>query len=162
MTEHHDPLDGQPTAGDLQQVDHGRPGRRGPSRRQLAVIVALVPLVLIGAFVAGRVLGSDDPSGVRIGDADAATATYDWDYTIDPGTAARIAAGEPVEIVPAELTVHVGDTIRIVNNDDANHIVGVFYVAAHSTVTQQFKSEGELSGSCTVHPSGSFTLRVVQ
>jgi hypothetical protein len=34
-------------------------------------------------------------------------------------------------------------------------------VAAGETLTQRFKSEGVLEGDCSVHPSGSFTLRVV-
>jgi hypothetical protein len=140
--------------------DHGRAPRR-PSRRQLASIAALVPLVLAAVYLVDRSMGSDDTaSGVKIVDAGGADH-YDWNYVITPGTATRIAAGEDVEIIPAELTVHVGDSIRIENDDDANHIVGVFYVAAHSTVTQRFKTAGDLSGECTVHPSGGFTLHVV-
>jgi plastocyanin len=131
------------------------------SRGQWLALALIVPVVLIGAFVAARTLGGDDgPSvGMRIADADVEDA--DWFYRIPAGTADRIAAGEPVEIVPAELTVELGDTIRIVNDDSSAHIVGVFFVGAGETVTQQFQSVGVLEGECSVHPSGSFSLRVV-
>jgi plastocyanin len=97
--------------------------------------------------------------GIQLGNAEDASE-FDWDYVIPAGTAARIEAGEDVEIVPADLTVRVGDVIRIVNDDTSDHIVGVFFVGAGETLTQRFKTEGVLQGECSVHPSGSFTLRV--
>ncbi len=127
---------------------------------QWLTLVLIVPLVAAGAWLIVRASAPDDtPPGLRIGAAGASSA-YDFDYEIPPGTATRIAAGELIEIVPAELVAHVGDTIRIVNNDTANHIVGVFFVGAGEVLTQQFQSAGVLSGDCTVHPSGAFTLRV--
>lgn len=135
--------------------------RGGMSGRQWAIIAVLVPVVLVSAFVIGRSLGGDDEvPGLQIGAAGDATE-FDWDYLIPVGTADRINQGEPVAIVPAELTVEVGDTIRIVNEDDVDHVVGVFYVRAGSTLTQQFQSAGVLEGSCSVHPSGAFTLNVI-
>ena len=59
-----------------------------------------------------------------------------------------------------ELDVRVGETIRIVNDDDRGHSVGPFFVGAHETLTQQFSSPGEFVGICTVHPSGEFVLVV--
>lgn len=137
--------------------------RGGMSATQWLLLAIIVPVVLVLAFLLGRALdGSDDPAvGLRIGAADDASE-FDWDYRIPRGTADRIAAGVAVEIVPAELTVHVGDTIRIVNEDTAAHIVGAFFVGAGETLTQRFQSAGELEGTCSVHPSGSFTLRVLE
>lgn len=85
---------------------------------------------------------------------------FDHEFVIPLGTADIIASGEDVEIVPRELVVDVGDSIRIVNEDDRGHSVGVFYVGAGETLTQRFDSPGVLEGLCDVHPSGSFTLRV--
>lgn len=85
---------------------------------------------------------------------------FDHEFVIPLGTAYQIAAGEDVEIVPRELVVNVGDSLRIVNEDDRGHAVGVFYVGAGETLTQRFDSPGVLEGLCDVHPSGSFTLRV--
>ena len=39
---------------------------------------------------------------------------------------------------------------------------GVFFVAAGETLTQRFNNVAVLEGECSVHPSGSFTLRVVE
>lgn len=137
--------------------------RGGMSARQWVAIAILVPLVAIGAFVASRALGGDDgPPGLQIGAAGDDVSEFDWDYVIPPGTADRINRGETVEIVPGELTVEVGDTIRIVNDDIVDHVVGVFYVRAGSTLTQRFQSAGVLEGTCSVHSSGAFVLNVVE
>lgn len=134
------------------------------NRRQIIVLLVLVPAVIGGGLLLGTALrDADDDTigqGVRIGGADEA-GEFAHDYLIPLGTAERIAAGKPVEIVPAELEVRVGEAIRIVNDDSEDHVVGVFFVAAGETLTQRFKSEGVLEGECSVHPSGAFTLRVV-
>ena len=137
--------------------------RPSMSRVQIVVLAILVPAVLIGAYVLGTRTGGDDDrtGGIAVTRADDAT-DFQHDYLIPAGTADRMAAGEAVEIVPAELVVEVGDAIRIVNADDTDHIVGVFYVAAGETLTQRFQSVAVLEGECSVHPSGAFTLRVVE
>lgn len=132
-------------------------------RTRLLVVLALVPLVVVGGWLLGRSRGDDDAATgqIQVSDVDD-DAEFDVDYLIPPGTADRIAAGEEVEIVPQELVMNVGESIRIVNEDEVGHVVGVFYVGAGETLTQRFDSPGELSGECSVHPSGSFTLRVVE
>ena len=62
---------------------------------------------------------------------------------------------------PDELDAHIGQVIRIVNQDDHGHTVGPFFVAARSTLTQRFASAGTFTGTCSVHPSGTFVLKVV-
>lgn len=93
-------------------------------------------------------------------DSDAAPA--DYEFFIDAGTGERIDAGEPVDILPAELEVHVGEVIEIVNADDRGHLVGPFFVGAGETVRQRFASEGTFIGECSVHPSGQIELRVTE
>lgn len=132
------------------------------SKIQTLALAILAPIVLVGAYLIGT--GSDDDprrAGIDVTSADDADE-YQHDYVIPPGTAARIEAGEAIEIVPAELVVEVGDALRIVNEDSTDHIVGVFFVAAGETLTQRFNSEAVLEGECSVHPSGAFTLRVVE
>ena len=131
------------------------------TRSQVIILIVLIPVVVVSGLLLGRALGSsgDSPAGLDISSADDATE-FAYDFTIPPGTAGRIAAGEEIEIMPAELIVKVGDAIRITNNDSADHVVGVFFVASGETLTQRFNSEGVLSGECSVHPSGAFTLRV--
>lgn len=131
------------------------------TRRQQLALAVLVPVIVIGCLLIGQALRpGDDDSGVGIGNADDVT-TFEYDYVIPTGTAARIESGEQIDIVPRELTVQVGESIRIVNDDAEGHVVGVFYVGAGETLTKQFTAPGELSGSCTVHSAGEFTLRVV-
>jgi hypothetical protein len=100
---------------------------------------------------------SSDRSGALI-EEDPEAAEADYSYRIPRGTGERIRNGEPVEILPAELEVRVGETIRIVNDDDRGHFVGIFFVGAGETVTQRFVSPGEFVGNCTAHPSGRLSL----
>ena len=131
------------------------------SRARLVAILLLVPVVIVGGFLLGSMGDDADDGGVvevsDVGD----DAEFAEDFVIPAGTADRIDAGEEVEIVPQELVMQTGESIRIVNEDDVGHVVGVFYVGAGETLTQRFDTPGELSGECSVHPSGSFTLRVV-
>ena len=130
------------------------------SRTQRVLLVLLVPIVLLGAVLIGRAVRSGDtPDGVQVANADD-VSSFEHEYTIPAGTAARIADGEQIDIVPRVLTVRVGEAIRIVNDDDEGHRVGVFYVGAGETMTQKFTAAGELSGSCSVHSGGQFTLLV--
>jgi plastocyanin len=120
---------------------------------------AIVPLVLAAAVCLGA-CGSDDATGVPAISAADAVATATYEYAIPAGAGEALDAGHPLEILPAELEAHVGDTIRIVNHDDRGHNVGPFFVGAGETMTQQFASPGDFVGVCTVHPSGQFTLHV--
>ena len=130
------------------------------SRTQRIILVVLIPVVVIGGLLIGRsVRPGDDGNNIGIANADD-TASFEYEYVIPDGTAERIAGGEQIDIVPRELTVQVGESIRIVNDDQEGHVVGVFYVGAGETLTKRFTSPGELSGSCTVHSDGEFTLRV--
>jgi plastocyanin len=122
--------------------------------------VVLVAIAVIGAaIVAVLVEGGSDVGGLELANADDETV-FQLDYVIPEGTAARVAAGDQIDIVPAEINARVGDAIRIVNDDTADHVVGIFFVGSGETVTQRFTSAGVLTGLCTIHASGAFTLRV--
>lgn len=121
-------------------------------QRVLLLILGLSVLALLGACSEGRTDALVvDETGV---------AQADYEYLIPPGTGERIRAGEDVELLPAQLDVNVGETIRIVNEDDEGHFVGIFYVGAGEIVTQRFSSPGEYTGQCTIHPSGKLSLRI--
>lgn len=129
-------------------------------RRPLVVAVLLAGVMCLGAC------GGDDGSAtpaisvVDPVDAGGAVAAATYEYTIPAGAGEAIDAGRPLDILPGELDAHVGDTIRIVNQDDRGHNVGPFFVGAGETMTQQFASPGDFVGICTVHPSGQFILHV--
>lgn len=117
--------------------------------------------VLVSALVAASTLvacggGDSQPRTEVVSGAQAATL----EYTIPLGAGTALDAGTPLEILPAELDVRVGDTIRIVNADERGHTVGPFFVGANETLTQRFSSPGEFVGICTVHPSGQIVLVV--
>lgn len=112
----------------------------------------------LGLAVLAGCGGSDGSQAATEAVEGTATATYE--YVIPVGAGEALDAGTPLEILPAELEVQVGETIRIVNDDDRGHSVGPFFVGARETLTQRFSSPGEFVGVCTVHPSGEFVLVV--
>jgi plastocyanin len=126
---------------------------------RLAIAVRRALIGVTASFVV--VSCGDDGGGAPAAEAVVVEeATYE--YVIPPGAGEALDAGTPLEILPAELEVRVGETIRIVNEDDRGHTVGPFFVGAEETLTQRFSSPGQFAGVCTVHPSGELVLRVVE
>ena len=132
-----------------------RPGAVGRLVRRALAIGAT------GLLVLGACGGDDDSSGPGIANVDGVeTATYE--FVIPLGAGEALDAGTPLEILPAELNVVVGETIRIVNDDDRGHNVGPWFVGPKETMTQRFSSPGDFEGVCTVHPSGQLVLSVTE
>ena len=117
---------------------------------------------LAAALVAGLLVAAGCSSNTSQPATEAAeeTGTATYEYVIPVGAGEALDAGTPLEILPGELEVKIGETIRIVNEDDRGHSVGPFFVGANETLTQRFSSPGEFVGVCTVHPSGEFVLVV--
>lgn len=124
----------------------------------LAVVAAAA---LVAAVVVAVVLssGGRDRRSLDVTPVESGDATYE--YVIPRGTGDRMDAGEAVDVIPAELTVHVGEVLRLVNEDDRAHTVGPYFVAAGQTLAQRFGAPGELIGACSVHPDGTFVLTVL-
>ncbi|MCJ7725275.1 MAG: hypothetical protein MUP76_02635 [Acidimicrobiia bacterium] len=101
---------------------------------------------------------SSGPDAIRL--EEAAGPGADHSFTIPAGAGEAFDRGEPLEILPGELRVSVGEVIEIVNRDDRGHLVGPFFVGAGETLRQRFASPGEFVGICTVHPSGELVLVV--
>lgn len=110
--------------------------------------------------VAGVVTGCGFGSELTVDEA-ATDESATYLFVIPAGAGEALDRGEPLEILPAELEVKVGEIIEIVNEDDRGHLVGPFFVGANEIMRQQFASPGEYQGICTVHPSGEITLTVV-
>jgi hypothetical protein len=133
--------------------------RTSGSSRSLACSVA----VFVGLLGGGGALvgcGNNDASQPATEAVANAGDTATFEYVIPIGAGEALDAGTPLEILPAELDVNVGDTIRIDNQDDRGHTVGPFFVGANETLTQRFSTPGEFEGVCTVHPSGQLVLVV--
>lgn len=116
-------------------------------------------LVLLAVAVAPLAACGDDDAALYVDEAGSGPA--DYHYVIPVGAGEALDRGEPLEILPAELEVQVGEVLEIRNDDDRGHTVGPFFVGAEETLRQQFTSPGEYIGTCTVHPSGEIVLTVV-
>ncbi len=121
--------------------------------RHVAAGTVLATLSVLGAC-------SGEDAGQPATEAVAGSEASTFEYTIPLGAGKALDAGTPLEILPAELDVRVGDTISIVNDDERGHTVGPFFVGANETLSQRFSSPGEFVGVCTVHPSGELILVV--
>lgn len=127
---------------------------RRPSRLSGARVVVGALLVVLGALTTACGNGQ---AGIKV---ESAGRPAEYDYVIPPGSVQAAKAGKALTIVPQHLKVKVGERIRIRNQDSLGASVGVFYVGAGETVSMRFTKKGELSGACTIHPSGKFTITV--
>lgn len=130
--------------------------RRHRSTRSLTVVTLALAGLCAGVLTGCGDDTSTQPRTEAISDSETATL----EYVIPAGAGEALDAGTPLEILPAELEVQVGDTIRIENQDDRGHTVGPFFVGANETLSQRFSTPGEFEGVCTVHPSGQLVLIV--
>ena len=122
-------------------------GETDRSPRRTLLIYLAVALVVLGATVGlSRALHAD--------------VGIDRVIVIPAGTAERIAAGEAVELIPADLRFQLRDRLVVVNNDSATHVVGPFTVAAGQQLTKRFSEAATIEGSCSLHPGGTITIEI--
>lgn len=80
------------------------------------------------------------------------------DFIIPPGTAERVARGEPA-FVPKTVTLTDGRALRVVNQDSAPHQVAGSVVPPDSTaIIRAEKESGEFL--CTIHPGSGLGFSV--
>lgn len=115
-----------------------------PPRRGVLAGIAVAAVLLVAALV------------WALGGVGATTIEVD----VEPGTMARIEAGERIELLPRTLSVDVGDTLVVTNRDDAVHEVGPYTVGPGQTIRQTFTTPGTIEGVCTLHPDGEITIVV--
>jgi plastocyanin len=111
--------------------------------RTLALVFAI--LVMAGTALAG-----------------CSSTSVDHRYVIPNGTAAKLAKGGDVVVMPSNLQVKVGDTITIVNNDVVEQSIGPYYVGAGETLHQTFTSATVLQGDCPLTADGAFKITVTE
>ena len=85
-------------------------------------------------------------------------ATYE--YVIPYGTSVSLAAGQTIDLMPTTLAAKVGESIRIVNRDDRDYMVGPFFIAARQTVGMRFTHAGTLVGTCDMNAAGEITITI--
>lgn len=114
--------------------------------------------VALGLWTLGGCAGesSQQPGSASV----AVQGEFTYDYMIPPGSGAATDRGEHLTIFPYRLDAKVGETLRIINNDDRAHILGPYTVGAGQVLTQEFTSPGTFVGVCSTHPDYEFVLSV--
>lgn len=120
-----------------------------PRRSAWAIYAGLVVLLIAAAAVLTVVVVRDDSSQAT-----------EYRVVIPMGTGEQIDAGEPVELIPAELDLDLYTSFVVENHDERLHEVGPFSVRPGETLSYQFTQAGTYKGTCTVHPSGDVTIVV--
>jgi hypothetical protein len=133
------PVHAPPTAGS---------GHRG-TRPIWVVLGGVVMAVMIVALAIVATRGSGPAHSSQV-----------FEYTVAPGTSARIEAGERLYIFPSHLDARVGDQLVIHNNDTRVVEVGPYTIDRNATLQQTFTHPGTIIGICTIHPSGRVTIDV--
>lgn len=72
---------------------------------------------------------------------------------IPAGTAERIAAGDDIPSIPAEMVFMMGDVLEVVNEDRVSHQLGPVWVPAGSVGSIVMEKPQNLSYSCSFRPS---------
>ena len=87
-------------------------------------------------------------------------AGHEYRFEIPTGTAARLAAGEQVDVLPADLDLALRDHLVVVNHDTVTHQVGPFTVPAGQQIDRRLSEAGSYSGFCTLHSDDRIDIQV--
>lgn len=117
----------------------------GIGRSMVAVLALFVGLVAAGCGGGESASGPEQPT---------------FEYVIPAGSGDLIAQGQPLDILPRTLETKVGETVQVINEDSVAHVLGPWFVGPGETLRQRFVDAGVFEGSCSVHPSGAFTVVV--
>jgi archaeosine-15-forming tRNA-guanine transglycosylase len=120
-------------------------GQRAGRRAAWLFLLTGVVMVL-GAIGLARLVGEAEGVERRI--------------VIPAGTAQQLAAGEDVEIVPADLHLRLRDRLVVVNEDAVAHQVGPYRVAAGETLQTRLSQAATVEGFCSLHASGRISIDI--
>lgn len=79
---------------------------------------------------------------------------------IPDGTSERIAAGENPLDIPVTWSFVSGDTLKLVNDDKVDHLIGSYKAPAHATAEYTLRTQVRVNMFCSLHPSGAIVLNV--
>ncbi len=79
---------------------------------------------------------------------------------IPDGTAAALAAGARVDILPADLRLRLDDRLIVINNDREVHQVGPFTVPPGGRLERRFAEAASITGFCSLHPNGQININI--
>jgi hypothetical protein len=81
-------------------------------------------------------------------------------FVIPPGTAARLKAGEPLNVLPSpiHLTLGIRDILVLTNDDEVIHQLGPVILGPRQTYRIPFRRPGRFQYACSLHVTGTLTL----
>lgn len=80
---------------------------------------------------------------------------------IPAGTAESIRKGNGGELgIPKDMTFVVGDTLKVINEDTENHVLGPLWIPAGSSASMQLGTEEHMSFECSFQPTNYFGVTV--
>ena len=81
-------------------------------------------------------------------------------FVIPAGTAARLKANEPLQVVPSpiHLTLGIRDILVLTNDDTAIHQLGPIILGSRQTYRIPFRKPGRFQYACSLHATGTLTL----
>jgi hypothetical protein len=78
------------------------------------------------------------------------------------GTQARLDRGGAVVVMPALLEFHVGDTLRIRNDDVVEQTVGPYVVPAGEVLEMRYGAPGDYEGWCPLSDGETYRIVVTE
>lgn len=114
---------------------------------------SVVAAVLAAPLIGGLAWAALAPVGV---------ASRDELFEIPPGTHARRAAGEKIEILPQtiRLTLGLNDVLLLRNADAAPHMFGPALIMPGQSFRLPFEQASTYSFMCTAHANGQLNVIV--
>lgn len=82
--------------------------------------------------------------------------------TIPAGTAEKVARGEQPPSIPLDMIFVVGDTLVMVNEDNADHKLGQLWIPANSSARLALSEEQNMAFECSFQAGNYFGLDVRQ
>ena len=84
-----------------------------------------------------------------------------YSYTISPGTQEAITYSRPIpNALPLKLSLEVGDTLEVTNNDSSAHTYAFLILRPGETGRYTFHNSGVFTASCTVGDHEEVTITV--
>lgn len=126
-------------------VDTSAQEKSGNAGVVTAILLAItIPLIVLFVF-----LVRPDPTTYR--------------FTIANGTRAAMDAGQTVtNPLPTALTVKMGDSVEVVNNDVAPHTYTFLVLRPGETGRYTFRNSGVFTGTCTVGDHTEVSITVIE
>ncbi len=111
----------------------------------------LVPLLLVAGLAVVAPACAEDERSSRV-----------VEVVVPLGSGSIMNAGGTVDVMPPVLTLAVGDTLRIRNEDDLTAEVGPWRVAPGKQMDVTFGEPGEFEGLCALSKEKTYKIVVTK